>query len=212
MNQASFAFYSRDPRGARELIDQTLEICDTVDGFELGPPSETVESKDFSVDEGAGFQLYWQNGPGRVSVGFNYKEIPEHFLDISTRREIFVPDDDEGEYTGLIGAVVELVRALAIKLDPYYVASPDLELIQADPTEVMPTTTEFELERIPWLGVYSSSLIDELGGREHVMSAPAWRVEELETGSILLIRTRAPWADLGPDHPVDRHLLKNAET
>lgn len=208
MEQASFAFHSTDPRRSRELITKTLEVCESIDGLEFGSSTEQIQPEDFSVDEPDGFELYWQNGSGTVSIGFNYKPIPEHFLDIFTQRKFFIPDDDEGEYEGLIGAVVELVRQLAIEHDPYYVVSPDLELgMGVHPTDVMPTTTDFELGRIPWFGVYSPPLIEDLGGREHVLATPAWRVEELPTGSILLIRTRAPWAQLGRDHPVDRHLL-----
>ncbi|WP_226013285.1 hypothetical protein [Halomicrobium salinisoli] len=208
MSQAGFAFYSTESRRSTDLVRRTFEICESVDGFEIGPPDETVEPDDFSLKKGGGFELYWQNGPGRVSVGFKDESFPEHFISIFIQRHIFFPEDDEGEYEGLTSAVMELVRALAIEHNPYYVVSPNPEPeVGPDPVDVMPTTAEFELGRIPWFGVYSSSLIDELGGREHVLETPAWHVEELETGSILLIRTRAPWAYLGRDHPVDRYLL-----
>lgn len=213
MSRVWFGFYRTEPWRSKELVRQTLGICRSIDGFGLGPPNKTVGPEDFAVDESGAFDLYWQDGSGRVSVGFIYDAMPKCFLDISMRRQIFVPDDEEGEYQGLTGAVLELVRALAIEYEPYYVMSPNPEPeIGPDPTDVIPMTTKFELERIPWFGVYSTSLIDDLGGRDHVMGAPAWRVEELETGSILLIRTRAPWAHLGRDHPVDRYLLDGEDT
>lgn len=208
MARARFGFYRTDLQEFDKLVRRTFEVCNSINGFELQPSSETSALEEFSSDEGGVLTLYWQDGPGRVSVAFTYDSIPETFLEISTRREIFVPEDDEGEYEELTGAVVELVRRLAIEHDPYYVMSPDMEIAMgADPTDVMPMATDFELERIPWFGVYSPSLIEDLGGREHMLETPAWHVEELETGSILLIRTRAPWANTGRDHPVDRYLL-----
>lgn len=208
MARAGFGFYTTDVRDAEDLVRRTLDICKSSSGFEIGAPDETVEPEQFFSDEGGAFNLDWQDGPGRVSVTFTHGTLPETFLELSTRREVFVPEDGEGEYQELTGAVVELVRKLAVEHGPYYVVSPDQEIeLGSDPTHVMPMTTDFELERIPWFGIYSEALIEDLGGRDHVLETPAWHVEELDTGSILVIRTRAPWAKLGRDHPVDRHLL-----
>jgi len=208
MSQAVFVFYSTESRRSEEFVRQTLAVCESVDGFKFGSPGETVDPADISLDQNSTVELSWQGGAGDVSITFTYKPRPESFLEVFTRREMLLPEGGEGEYEGLTGAVMELVRALAIEHNPYYVMSPDLEKIMGtDPADVTPMKGEFELERIPWFGVYSSSLIEDLGGREHVLETPAWRVEELDTGSILIIRTRTPWADLGRDHPVNRHLL-----
>lgn len=203
-----FGFYTTESFDFGRVVGRTLETCRSLSGCEPGPPGETITATDFSADEGGAFELYWQDGPGRVSVGFKNGLFPNYFIRISIWRRIFVPDGDEERYEGLTDAVIKLIQALANKFDPYYVMSPNPEPgFGPDPTDVIPMTAGFELERIPWFGIYSEPLIDTLGGREHVLNTPAWHVKELDTGSVLLIRTRAPWAKLGHDHPVDHHLL-----
>lgn len=207
MNRMVFTFYRTELRSFDEIARSTFEVCNSIDGFEVEPSGEVSELEEFTPEEGL-LRLYWKDGPGDVSVAFPYEPIPDSFLEISTRRTVFFPETDEGEYEGFTGAVVELARQLAIEHEPHYVVSPDLEMeMGVDPTDVIPMTTDFRLERIPWFGVYSPSLVENLGGREHVLNTPAWRVEELDTGSIMLIRTRTPYANTGRDCPVDRHLL-----
>lgn len=182
MDQAVFTFYSIEPRPFDELVRRTFGVCKSVAGFDVRLSGEASEIDDFSPDEGGVLGLSWQEGSGDVSVAFICESLPDSLLEISTRRSVFFPKDDEGEYEGLARAVVELVRKLAIGHDPHYVMSPELEIkMGVDPTDAMPTTTDFELERIPWFGVYSQSLIEKLGGREHVLETPAWRVEELDS-------------------------------
>ena len=50
------------------------------------------------------------------------------------------------------------------------------------------------IQRIPWILVLSEPTIDDFGGREYVLQTPAWKVEELPTGHILLVKTNNPTA------------------
>ncbi|WP_135829908.1 hypothetical protein [Halorussus halobius] len=48
------------------------------------------------------------------------------------------------------------------------------------------------IQRIPWILVLSEPTIDDFGGREYVLQTPAWMVEELPTGHILIVKTNNP--------------------
>lgn len=48
------------------------------------------------------------------------------------------------------------------------------------------------ISKMNWLTVFSEPLISELGGRERVLNTPAWRVEELDSGHIMIVKTDNP--------------------
>jgi hypothetical protein len=48
-----------------------------------------------------------------------------------------------------------------------------------------------EIQFVSWLSIFPPSLVD-MYGRERLLSAPAWHVEELDDGSILLVGWKDP--------------------
>lgn len=42
---------------------------------------------------------------------------------------------------------------------------------------------------MPWLTVLSEQLVADFGGYKHVLETPAWRVEELDSGHVLIVLT-----------------------
>lgn len=56
-------------------------------------------------------------------------------------------------------------------------------------TDMMPgatTPSEHDMNALPWLLLLSEPWIDYCGGRDHVLEAPVYDVQPLDTGSILL--------------------------
>lgn len=39
----------------------------------------------------------------------------------------------------------------------------------------------------------SESVVEQFGGRDHVLETPAWRVDELETGHVLIVLRGHPY-------------------
>lgn len=206
---ATVAFYDGAPVDADGLVADTLASCRAV-GL------SGADGSDGAVDPGAldvaptdRLRLY----DGDTELRFRLDAeatTPDPFLEITVAGEHLEPSgESDGEYTGFLRSFVELIEELAVAHDPSYGTAVSTRHVSSGvtPSEVMPQGTPIELERIPWLGVYGRSLVDRLGGLEHVRSAPAWRVETLENGSVMVIKSRIPWEDPGPDHPVDRHLL-----
>lgn len=65
-----------------------------------------------------------------------------------------------------------------------------------------------DISRISWLTVFSEELVEDLGGRDHVLETPAWRVETLESGHIVVIATDNPTdPSFEPASDPEDHLL-----
>ncbi|MFC6756887.1 hypothetical protein ACFQER_09595 [Halomicroarcula sp. GCM10025894] len=138
--------------------------------------------------------------------------MPDSYLDISTAASNLAIESrnrPESERERFKADYIELLSALAVHLDPLYLAVINTAQVTTGPPPKTchPSGVPVELERLPWLGVYSEPLIERFGGRERVLDTPAWKVEELENGSVLIVTTRVPWEDYGSKHPADRYLL-----
>lgn len=66
------------------------------------------------------------------------------------------------------------------------------------------------IQRVPWILALSESVIEDLGGRDHVLETPAWRVEPLSTGHIIIVKTNNPTdpTEKPPVEAVENHLLE----
>lgn len=142
--------------------------------------------------------------------------IPTVFLDFSTDDANLELSDPNGqkEDTSFRTEFLDLIKRVSVELSPLLVSSFTTAHVEGSvpPKRVMPETTPIELDRIPWLGIYSEPLIDQFGGRERVLDTPAWHVEELSNNSILIITTKEPWANYTTKQPADRYLLDGDDT
>ena len=213
--QATVWLYDTEPPD-RDGATTALQVCAEFglldEAFEPLVPSDLPAGADAPMD------LHWE-GPdatGSVTVrlrweGYADGEDLDSIVGVSAVADQIVPDDgnDAEGYTGFPAAFVELIRRLALAFDPEVGTSYNTQHFHSSPSprDVIPEETPIEFDRLPWLGVYSENIVDQFGGLEHVLASPAWRVEELDNGSILVIKTREPWADRGTTHPIDRHLL-----
>lgn len=67
------------------------------------------------------------------------------------------------------------------------------------------------IDTLSWISVFGPSLMEDLGGRDRVLATPAARVEEFETGHVLVVKTDEFFDyDYGTD-AVDRYLLDGIE-
>jgi len=191
----------------------TIDVCAD---YGLAPEDESpddFDSTDLSFDDPSDpLKLYWYGSeiPIDVTLLFEEASSPSAFLTVSTSAAVVASLDEPTAtgYTGFTEVFVELVQSLAIAHDPTYVSNLTPHSIGSfSPIEVVPSEPPFELERIPWLSIYSVSLLDRFGWTDRIHDAPAWRVEQLPTGAVMLIKTREPWADVSRDTPLDRFLL-----
>ena len=214
----SVYFYSQDQPVYQELVDRTLSICAEMELAEHPSDSEPLDPEDVTLSD-----------KNRVTVYPEDREITLRFpgddwdgsinsvlkLSVDATRLVAADRDSAPGYTGPARVFVDLIRRLAVALDPYYVSTFNRAIMDGEiaptPQAVLPLETPLELKRVPWLGVYSQSLIDRFGGRKRVLDTPAWRVEELDTGSILVITTRIPFKEYNKKQPADRHLLDGIE-
>lgn len=168
---------------------------------------ETVVKKIAADEEGTIF-LYHPDG-FRVKVLFSLEEdIGWHSrgIDIHFRRNYFNPRArPEDVQMDFLTTLVALVRELAIETEPDYVWSLDMEN-QEWAAAVSATTKPIaeDISQLPWLGVYAPQTVADLGGRDYVLETPAWKVEELETGHILIVKSDSP---LNRNTDPDEYLL-----
>lgn len=213
---ASFLFTEAPP--GEQLVDETLAVCADIGLSAVG--DSHVDSRDATIefdDAGAArTRLYWREvkRPISLSLQFDPEPGPEPSLRIACNPDYITGADFDGtNYTGFTGVYVELVRDLSVALETMYACSRHADPhTKASPEEVWPTAPSFNLERVPWLSVFSASLIERLGWTDRIRETPAWRVKPLESGHILLLKTSEPWENEGPDHPVDRYLFDGDHT
>lgn len=212
---AAFEFYDTG-QAPSDLPERTLSTCGE---FELSTRENTLLSptdEKFSWDSPR--EVYWNpdNRASATQVRLRFNENHDSGIDsilsVSTSASYLQCSTDEqegGSYSAFTRTLLQLIRRLAVEFDPAYVTSYSSGQIHHGPsmTEVLPEETPIELGHLPWFGIYGEQLLDQFGGRERVLQTPSWRVEELETGSVLIIKTREPWENYGRDQPADRYLL-----
>ena len=209
------SFHSTERSEPEELIEPTLSVC-----AKLGLASKSstpLDPAEITFSDRNRVVVY--DGNRQVRLNFrigDWSGAIDSMLNIKTPANGFVSTDadPDNEYTGFARDFVNLIRDLTVELDPVYVSTHNthVEPNTPSPETVIPFETPIELERIPWLGVYSEPLIDWFGGRDHVLETPAWKVTELENGSILIITTRTPWKGYHSKLPADDHLVDHVES
>jgi hypothetical protein len=119
---------------------------------------------------------------GRVNVGFQTSVIDR------------VPHSDR-TVRQRIESIVSLVVALTEVVHPDYVWSAIFgeneryESVKPDGRPIADHVTD-----LSWITGMSPSVVEQFGGREHVRNTPAWRIEALDSGHIVLVLR---------DHPYD---------
>ncbi|MFC6756889.1 MULTISPECIES: hypothetical protein [Haloarcula] len=173
------------------VLRGVLRAGDTA-GFETPAP----ESLDAKHEGKPGVTLSWPFMPVDVTVHYDndWDEL-ERALTVSFDAGALQSStwDSEAHRDEFVDGVIDLVCSLALSNDPEYVAAHNPVSTDSDP--VTPTTRPVldDIDRLPVLGIYSRDMVDTLGGRGRVLETPAWRVEELDNGQILIITDEPPW-------------------
>lgn len=104
---------------------------------------------------------------------------------------------DESAVRERIELLIEATKRIVERTDPKHVwfgykVSSSLDKYR----DIIPTDDPIVdgIDDFGWLTVLSPETVEALGGREKVLDTPAWHVEELETGHVLIVRS---------DHPID---------
>ena len=186
-------------------------------GDEAGFETPAPESLDDNHEGKPGVDLSWPFMPVDVTVHYdnNWDEL-ERALTVSfdagaLQSSTWSAQESEAHRDEFVDTVIDLVCSLAVSNDPEYVAAHDPVATDSDP--VIPTTRPIvnDIDRLPVLGIYSWDIVETLGGRERVLETPAWRVEELDNGQILVITDEPPWGYGAGTATATEYLLEGGE-
>lgn len=211
---AQAGFYKWEPDEVENVLDTVLLVADEAGLRHSWDGDEPATASDIGLDD----VLLLHDGDTHFRIGFEPDDQTDrrlkYFLTLSANtRHLVVTDENGDQYSGFTATFVGLICQLSVALEPDYVSvMHPVKDIRPSPLEILPTEGKFEIERLPWLSVYSQSLLDQFGWTGRISDAPAWKVEELDTGAVLVIKTRKPWADVSRDHPLDRDLLDRGDT
>lgn len=165
-------------------------------GNDAGFNTPSIESIDTSREGKSGVNLSWPYMPVDVTVHYDndWDEL-ERALTVSFDAGALQSStwETESHRDEFVDAVIDLVCSLAVSNDFEYVAAHDPVSTDSDP--VIPTTRPIvdDIDRLPVLGIYSREMVEMLGGSDRVLETPAWRVEELSGGQILIVTDEPPW-------------------
>lgn len=171
-------------------------------------------SKEASLEEA--IERVLRAGGGTVTIGFHElnirvryfsKEVaksePQLSIGVWASQFKLWEDSTEAGARRRTKQYTSFIRLLAETFDPLY-AFGGIERDQ-NINQLFPPLEQLkrgEVNRLFWLNVFSSTAIDQLG-RDHILSAPAWDVEELENGRIMVVISDNPvhpseaWQDAG---------------
>jgi hypothetical protein len=182
----------RQRRSSREAVTEKIDAADSgsiyfyaEDGWEL---RIDITSPNDEFEE-------WF---GRVNVGFQTSVIDRAPHSDRTVRQ-------------RVESIVSLVIELMEVVHPDYVWSAIFdeneryESVRPDGWPIADHVTD-----LSWITGMSPSVVDQFGGREHVRETPAWRIEALDSGHIVLVLRDHPYDPTEAGTPQDswrRHLI-----
>lgn len=110
-------------------------------------------------------------------------------VELTFWRRNVTPDDHRTRESAQnrIDHVVKAITKLTTAFDPEFAYCDTLDVLEHVFPEERPIVDQ--IERIPWATVLSGQLVEEFGGYERVLATPAWQVDELESGHVLIVRT-----------------------
>lgn len=162
----------RKPKYSRQLMHERLSEFQFMEQTSFFLPCNRVPKAYFSIhgstdEEGSRFS-------------FSLQSIPFAWLQ--------EPGKEEQRAAGL----VSLVRTLASRLPLSHGSahSGTDQLLDTDPEQPRPILPP-QVERMHWLNVYGPQRVEALG-RERVLSTPAFLVEELPHGAVLILTRPTP--------------------
>lgn len=170
-----------------------------------------TRSKEASLEEA--LEKVLQSGGGTVTIGFRElnvriryfsKEVaksePQLSIGVWASQFKIWEDSTEDGTRRRTEQFVTFVRLLSETFDPLY-AFGGIERSES-PEQLLPPLDQLKcgkVKRLFWLNTFSPATVERLG-RDRVLSAPAWKVEELNDGRVLLVVSNNP---VHPSEPWD---------
>lgn len=201
---------------------RTDTVAKYVTDLEYHHDVDTGRALDAIEDASGGSVYYWTTDGMRLRVG-----VTDPRDDVERRygvvgigfqtSEIDGPPDEAERRDRRVASLLDLVRELVPLVEPTYGWCADVEEVEAGELEYLPgfpsgRPVAESVDDLSWLTVLSPDLVAQWGGREHVLATPAWRVEEFDTGHVLLVFRDHPFrATFEPDGSPADHLLPHTE-
>lgn len=197
--------------GCTTTQDGRTDIC-KYGGTDTGT-SRTTEKTEVAVDSlsssGTGrIELWYQDLRFDLELnrGSPYvPNVPYFSLMIWSRQFESYGDDADSEIRDRVGQFLDIARPLAELAEPTYAYG---FIEKYEPEDVCPTERDIRegtIENIFWINVVSEPAITKLS-EEQLLSAPAWTVEKLPTGAILLVVNDSPWYCKGAAEEIESFL------
>jgi hypothetical protein len=222
-------FITDETLGINSLVETALDL-----GFTLNSDSESDTVYQYDIDGQR------QSGADRKSVveSIDVVENGSIYLwgtgDWRLRLSVYSPNNEFEEWFGRVNvgfqtnvidraphpdrtvrqrveSIVSLVIELMEVVHPDYVWSAIFdeneryESVRPDGWPIADHVTD-----LSWITGMSPSVVDQFGGREHVRNTPAWRIEALDSGHIVLVLRDHPYDPTEAGTPQDswrRHLI-----
>lgn len=184
--------------GCTTTQDDRTDICKygSADTGTLRTTEETEVAVDSLSSSGTGrIELWYQDLRFDLELnrGSPYvPDVPYFSLMIWSRQFESYGDDADAKIRDRVGQFLDIARPLAELAKPTYAYG---FIEKYEPEDVCPTERDIRegtIENIFWINVVSEPAITKLS-EEQLLSAPAWTVEKLPTGAILLVVNDSPW-------------------
>jgi len=204
----SIAIYSNT--APAEAVERALDVADAV-----GLTVEDDQITDEKTVEKNGYDEFTARRDGstlRFSFNLNDDRSPdEPILRLSGLNDTVHPkwaEPDTG-YDEWMDIVFELVCRLATQLEADYVAWLNT---RRDPMKSVPRDRPIgeAIESPPTFGVYTTTVLDDLGGIGSLFDAEPWYVTDIDSERTLVIESKQPWVE-GDWRPPAAGIVTNAE-
>lgn len=186
------AEYDVVPADSDRVTHRDVPLSDAVDDLSMAPAGDITLWYDEAEETRLKLRLRgdadsdWRSA--KLEIDFQTVPIDPSFEteDVSYTR---------AEVQERVETIYSLAVALAERFEPNYVWS-EISTRGGWVSDQRPTERPMD-EDIDWLGwitVLSPDLVEQFGGREYILDAPAWGVEELDSGHVVIA---------AEDHPFD---------
>lgn len=102
--------------------------------------------------------------------------------------------------------VLSLVEEMVLLVAPEFVWSGILDEVIIEARKPSGQPISDTISELGWITVISEHNLEQFGGREHVLATPAWRLDELESGHVMLVLGENPF-DPDPERKGYERLL-----
>ena len=170
----------------------TDQVCDRASNHGFSTADATADQITLEYDDIASVTIHLNRGE---TWDWNEPRVLVSFWTMPLQTDVNINPDQHtrSKVQQRVDAIVGLLLDIVELIDPVYAWSmlsigtrPDRGL------RPMERPIVDDISRMSWLTVFSEELVEDLGGLDHVLETPAWRVETLESGHIVVIATDNP--------------------